>query len=513
VLAAASSSVFGWAATQVVPVSGPCDAATLPLDVRLSPGWTPEERQRTSTFLCGMLPVLRDLYGDPFERLPVTLVKDATAAGRWTFSPAALEVRSDGAWDPQLLTHELVHAFRGRRVLTRAADGRVLPELFGFEEGFAEGVADLAMNEYVRRNCPGGECAAGLVPSGTPWTAGLEWTYDFANDDSLSTGALWSDGGGTGKARERYQMAAAVILRLDAAVPAFARRFNEAYHARLRAGDEPGREAVLEILESLCPEMDGLPVRTWVAKQHVLGGKPPVGRRDWIVSETPGAGVGATSRSLLHLVETSPDGWDAGVAGAAGILRFSRAWGDGGERLFPLVMQGPADGSGFPLEELVLAASPRDCRGLRVPEPVCIDQPEAFGLYRIETRWLDPAVPTASRLLLAGRPAADYDATRHSFVGGIAGADSGHLVVTHSSRPGEVRARVRNGAFYAEVPTCQRKGDDCWVEPYAEWSDRLVSVPGTLTFRFTGDDGRSFEEKRTIVYGREGRHRFLLGGP
>src|SRR6185295_2375868 len=218
---------------------------------------------------CGMLPVLRDLYGEPFERLPVTLAKDPEAAGRWTFSPAALEVRSDGAWDPQLLTHELVHAFRGRRVLTRSSEGRVITELFGFEEGFAEGVADLAMNEYVRRHCPGGECPGGLVPSRTLWTSGLEWSYDFANDDSLRTGALWSDGGGTGKAHERYQMAAAAILRLEVAAPAFSRRFNQAYYALLRGGSgfEPSQDSVLRILESLAPEIDGLPARTWAAKQ------------------------------------------------------------------------------------------------------------------------------------------------------------------------------------------------------------------------------------------------------
>ena len=115
-----------------------------------------------------------------------------------------------------------------------------------------------------------------------------------------------------------------------------------------------------------------------------------------------------------------------------------------------------------------------------------------------------------SYLLLAGR--VPLIPTRLGCLrGGIVGADSGHLAIAHSSRPGEVRVPVRNGAFYAEAPTCARKGDDCWREPYAEWSDRLVSVPGTLTFRFTGDDGRAFEEKRTIAFGREGHHRFLLG--
>lgn len=522
-LLATGPASYARAGQESVPLGGPCDAAALPLDIRLAPEWTGEERNRIAGFLCGMLPVLRDLYGEPFERLPVTLLKDAEAAGRWTFSPAALEVRSDGAWDPQLLTHELVHAFRGRRVLTRSGDGRVITELFGFEEGFAEGVADLAMNEYVRRHCPGGDCPGGLVPSRRLWASGLEWSYDFANDDSLRTGALWSDGGGTGKARERYQMAAAAILRLEVAVPGFSRRFNQAYYAMLRAGTavEPSRERVLGILESLAPEVEGLPARAWAAQQHVLGGRPRVGKRDWMVDESPRAGVGETARRLLHFVETSPDGWDAGLADATGILGFSRATDEGSARLFPVVMQAAGQGAGFPLEELVLAASPRECRGLRVADPVCIEQPEAFGLYRLQTHWLNPddSLPegrqpreiATSYLLLAGKAPADYDPGRHVFVGGIVGADSGHLAISHSSRPGEVRVPVRNGAFYAEAPVCARKSDDCWLEPYAEWSDFTVSVPGTLTFRFSGDDGRSFEEKRTIVYGQQGRHRFLLG--
>src|SRR5262245_36749010 len=358
----AALGIGGWATAPLFGQgleAGPgCDDAALPLDVSFGPGWSEAEMHRTGAFLCRMLPVLRDLYGDPFERLRVALVKDPDAAGAWTFSPLALEVRSDGAWDPALLTHELVHAFRGRRVLTRTGDGRPRPELFGFEEGFAEAVAVLAMNEYARRACSAGDCRDALVPQRKPWTSELEWTYDMANDASLRTGALWSDGGGTGKARERYQMAAAVMLRLETRAPGISRRFNEAYYARLRDGEDTSRELVLAILEELCPEMDGHPLREWVARQAVLDGRPPVGMRDWMVDASPLAGIGDTSRRFLHLVETRPDGHDAGVAGATGILSLQRETGTHGERLYPLLMQPLA--RGFPAEELVLARTPRD---------------------------------------------------------------------------------------------------------------------------------------------------------
>jgi hypothetical protein len=142
---------------------------------------------------------------------------------------------------------------------------------------------------------------------------------------------------------------------------------------------------------------------------------------------------------------------------------------------------------------------------------LCIDLAEPLGLYRLTTSWLDPVAPSSSHLLLAGRPPADYDPARHLFAGGVVGADSGRLVITHSGRPGEIRTPVRNGAFYAEPPACGSRSEECWVEPHADGSDLRVSVPGTLTFQFDGDDGTRFEERRTIFYGQEGQHRFLLG--
>jgi len=66
------------------------------------------------------------------------------------------------------------------------------------------------------------------------------------------------------------------------------------------------------------------------------------------------------------------------------------------------------------------------------------------------------------------------------------GGTSGTLTITHSGLPGVITARVSNGAFYAEVPTCSTwlPDEPCWVRPYAPWSSELVSVPGTLTLRF-----------------------------
>jgi hypothetical protein len=97
--------------------------------------------------------------GDPFQRWPVTLVLDLRYASSWIFFPSLLEIHSGGGWNPRLLTHEFLHAFRGQRGLTMDASWSYVPTLSGFEEGFAEGVAYLAMNEYVRLFCSKGDCA------------------------------------------------------------------------------------------------------------------------------------------------------------------------------------------------------------------------------------------------------------------------------------------------------------------------------------------------------------------
>ena len=202
-----------------------------------STGWTTAERRRFSRFLRRMLPIVRDLYGDPFERWTITVVKDLYYTGSWIFIPSLLEIHTDGSWNPRLLAHEFIHAFRGRRTLTNDANWNYTPTLSGFEEGFAEGVAYMAMNAYVAQYCAGGDCSGADVPSYYRWDSYLEGVYDFSNDASLTSESFWSDSGGTLKFYERYLMAAAAVMRLETAVSSFSRRFNEEYYARIRDDD------------------------------------------------------------------------------------------------------------------------------------------------------------------------------------------------------------------------------------------------------------------------------------
>ena len=528
-----------------------------------STGWSETERLRLTAFLCRMLPVLQDHYGPPFRRWRVTLVKDLYYSGSWIFIPSLLEIHSDGQWNPRLLAHEFLHAFRGRRGLTSDGAWTYSPTLSGFEEGFAEGIAYLAMNDYVARYCDAGNCSAADVPSDTVWYSYLESAYDFGNDASLTCEDFWS-AVGTQKTSERYQMAAAAIMRLEQAIPGFSRRFNQEYYRRIRNDPayRPSRDRVSAIVELLSPTIDGLPASVWLGRQRIFDAHTLQGKRDWLENYTPYGRLGEERVNHLHFVETFPGGSEWAeyipdcpvvVPGDAPYLyfRLNATAGrvqinalDGSEvSRHRVVMQtttmdyrvtGCNDVIGqLAYTELHWVHGTRNCLTWSIADPTCIRQPPEFGLYRLGTRWRNPqfglapgppsyAMPydawqqtvSSTHYVLAGDMPGDFDPLEQRITGAILGARDGQLTIRHSSRPGTVTVPVRNGVFYAAIPTCLWPPDDgsCWVRPLADWTYALGTVPGTLTFEFAGEDSARWTEQRTIVFGNEGRHEFLLGG-
>jgi hypothetical protein len=531
-----------------------------------SRGWTSRERRRFSRFLCQMLPLASEVYGEPFQRGPVTLVKDLYYTASWIFIPSTFEIHAAGSWNPRLLTHESLHAFRGQRGLTSGPSWEYDPTLSGFEEGFAEGLAYALMNEFVRRFCDAGQCASD-VPSSTVWDSWLEGVYDFSNDQSLTTTDFWSDEGGTLKFYERYSMAAAALMRLETAIPSFSRRFNQTYYERIRADPSyrPTRAGVIALVESLTPEIDGVATGEWIGRQRIFDCRSQPGKKTWQINYTPSSAVDEWNLLVLMFIETFPGGseWAELVPGCPlvpdglgpwlyyrqhdtpGLLELVQLWDAGVVTAHPVRMTIPPDAASYRVRgcndvvgefgaaEVHLLPPDASCSTYYWPNPVCLERPVQWGLYGLRLSWDNPqhgqssgppsyAMPydteqatVGARIrVLAGRPPTDFDRYRHVLTGGIEGARAGQLRITHSARPGELVVPVVNGAFYAEPPTCPPGGDDgnCWVRSYAPWSWRGVTVPGTLRFVFEPADGSpAHVEERTIVFGTyAGRHRLLL---
>ena len=105
-------------------------------------------------------------------------------------------------------------------------------------------------------------------------------------------------------------MAAAAVMRLETTVSSFSRRFNEAYYARIRNDDSyrPSREAVIAIIETLAPVLDGMPAREWVDGQRIFDGRTLYGKRDWTVNYYPYSWLDESRMRALYFMETFPSG-------------------------------------------------------------------------------------------------------------------------------------------------------------------------------------------------------------
>ena len=116
----ASTNTYGEAASQIsfsIAQTG-LDAAGAETS-----SWSPERAASLGDFLDKMLPVLRDLYGPP----ATTSRSGSSATSRYSASailvPATDEIHAGDEVAYQLLTHELVHAWRRDRTLSRRPSG------------------------------------------------------------------------------------------------------------------------------------------------------------------------------------------------------------------------------------------------------------------------------------------------------------------------------------------------------------------------------------------------------
>ena len=231
-------------------------------------GWTPAQVTTITNFYNNMYPILVQLYGPPAVSYTVTLVRDLRYSGTNEFFPSDDTIHMSDSFDPQLFTHELVHAFRDEFILSSDANWNYDPTLSGFEEGFAQAVSYDAMNLYVQEfpNDP-------TVASNTLYGSTYDWDYDFQNVPALRGTDFWSDGGATLLYWTKYEMAAAAIRKMDIESPGFYAAFNAAYYARINASPttvRPTQALIVSIIQSILPTIEGTPAATWIQQQNIF---------------------------------------------------------------------------------------------------------------------------------------------------------------------------------------------------------------------------------------------------
>ena len=497
-------------------------------------GWTQAERDVYRGFLCKMMPVLVQLYGLPFERYDLTFIRDRRYVSSNIFVPTERSIRSSGYyWSPQLITHELAHAFRGVWHLTRSNNSsQYSPPLSGFEEGFAQAVSYEAMNAYID--------TYGLdqyVNRNLLWTPDLEWDYDYRNDGSMITEDFWSEEGGTRKYFERYEQSAAAIQQLRVRIPDFYRRFNEVYYQNIRTIPNymPTRQGIIDIIDILTNDAD---IRWWIDQQNILQCRTVYGKK---VYTTTDKSAYTMPWHRIHFVETFPNKneWYYWVANQGylyhrlnyriGYLNVYQAWNGVAYKTNEVlnIKDLPGWGSyeacgvncskGFGADDLLFyygTVPPRT--GFN--NPLLLRHPNIAGLYGLNYRFNNPnysmtpdygifydrqqAAAIENKYELLGFPVETWNFNR--IFGGVVGLKNGigFVRMTHSLYPSQtLTVPISNGAFVST-------GLSDWFQPVRGVQTKKE---GILWFEIQDTTGRVHWHKRYVLQGNHGgKHKFLF---
>ena len=118
--------------------------------VNIIAGWSPIQINKYNSFISKMLPLIKEIYGPPSHSYTVTLVRNLYYSSSNIFFPGSNQIHKDDNFLPQLLTHELIHAFRDDIILSMDSNWNYNVKLSGFEESFAQGVSYICMNRYIQ---------------------------------------------------------------------------------------------------------------------------------------------------------------------------------------------------------------------------------------------------------------------------------------------------------------------------------------------------------------------------
>ena len=496
--------VYGEAGNQISWSIAP---AGIGADGTPAASWPPEKAAALGSFMDQMLPVLRDLYGPPATSYTVRLVRDLRYTASAVFIPSSDEIHAGDNVSYQLITHELVHAFRRDRNLSSGPQWQFDPTLSGFEEGFAQAVSYEAMTEFARRT-PSFGLAQRVYQSSN------EWDYDFQNVPELRTRDFWSDSGGMLLYWTRYEMAAAAIEKIEREHPGFHRAFNAEYFRRLNAdpGLTPSRDLVKDIVRTVAPTIEGRPAALWIDRQYIFDCADHPGKKIWLSTQHYPAPADYFIFNRVFFYETFPNGSDWATPNGAGGYDYYHLNGASGTaalhagngsvvwqsalRITPT--ENPPAFFGFGNENVDLTT-----QATNLPWPGGDPSRFAtgllpFDLYRLNVQFTSGTTVASDSWRVIGEPLRSAS----GIFGGIVGATGGTITLKHRSHPAEPPVAVVNGVFLA-TPS--------WAsQPHPE-TGSVDTDPGVVDVTYVNAAGDTFTDVRVIGYGSaHGNQAFLF---
>lgn len=461
-------------------------------------GWSTTQRADLQRFLDRMFPVLYDLYGPPSVSYTVSVVRDQRQKASAIFYPSVDEMHLGDTLTYQLLTHELVHAWRNDRILSTDSLWQYHPKYSGFEEGFAQAVSYDAMTEFARRY-PNFGLKQSLYQSSH------EWDYDVLNIKELVTEDFWSDYGGTKLFWARYEMAAAAIAKIRAQYPTFYRDFNAEYYKRLNENPKLviSRDLIKAIVQTVAPIIEGKPADRWIDAQFIFNCEVVQGPKIFVYPEHYPFREFFIFNSI-HFYNTFQSGSDWAYYDPA-----TKTWGyhslndkrgkvtvrdpNGkvvAERpVIPNPSANPPIANQFGTAQLTLTTQFTRENWPLVDDSLMITNLITNGLYVINTEFYSGSITVTNvttRLM-----GASFRNTSGVY-GVIAGADGGKIGLQHRSYTGELTADLDGQFFHAKVP---------WASLVHTATNSVDTVPGVVDLRYTDKKGKVYTDTRVIGYG------------
>jgi hypothetical protein len=468
--------------------------------------FTPQQQNELGGFLDKMLPVLIDLYGAPSISYTVSIVRDLRRTNSAIFFPNSDEIHMGDTATYQLLTHEMIHAFRNDRILSSNALWQYDPTLSGFEEGFAQAVSYAAMTEFARRYPE-------YPLTQKVYQSSVEWDYDFQNVPQLRTKDFWSDFGGTQLHWIRYETAATALAKIATGRADFYRAFNAEYYRRLN--DNPtltvSRELIVNIIDKLASTIEGKPTSDWIDAQYVLACDVTPGQKVWHYTQHyPSREYFIFNRT--HTYETFVNGSDWAYLDNSQ-WKFYASNGISGKSVWK-------DFSGAPLVTKTLLISPTTnppttmsigwdeinltTQASHLPWPggdgtKYITNLLPLELYRLETTFSTTATQTSSSVY---RVIGAELRNASGVWGGVIGANGGKIQLNHRDFPAEPALNVTNGAFW---------GTRAWATLTHTETNSIDSAPGVVDVIYIDATGKAYTDTRSIQIGSwSGNQAFLF---
>ena len=252
-----------------VDLASPEDKITYRLE-----DFEPEMEDKTISFLTKLTPILNDVLGPPAETFVCTFVNQGFEADSWMSTDHGRTMLCDDSWNPRLLVHELVHAWKGKYGFTNNGgdDWSYSTELSGFEEN-AEGLAYEILHDYVEAY-PNDEVSIETLE----WHAWGNWSAKASIHDVIKhqryTGAgdFWTD---MYTVNDRYSVTGMTMQIMQKHDEDFFKNMMSRYYDKIESEPDwrPNREDLIDLWASELPFINGIDTRTYLNAIPVFNGK------------------------------------------------------------------------------------------------------------------------------------------------------------------------------------------------------------------------------------------------